>query len=58
MREHYNNLNKIQAQDNKSKSQTEIENNYFFKNLYNQSIIFRLKIGALRILVFKYMAII
>lgn len=58
MREHYNNLNRIQAQDNKSKSQTEIENNYFLKNLYNQSIILRLKIGALRILVYKYMAII
>ncbi len=58
MIEHYNNLRKIQAQDNKSNSQTEIENNSFLKHLYNEPIKLSLTVGALRILVYKYMAII
>lgn len=58
MREHYNNLRKIQAQDNKSNSQTEIENDSFLKHLYNQSINLSLKIEALRIFEYNYMAII
>lgn len=57
MREHYNNLQKIQAQDNKSNSQTEIEHNHFLKHLYNCLMIESFKIGALRIIAFKYVAI-
>lgn len=58
MREHYNNLQKIQAQDNKSKSQTEIEHNHFLTHLYNYLMNVSFKIGALRIIALKYVAII
>ncbi len=55
MREHYNNLSKIQAQDNKSKSQTETRYSYFLIYLRNQLLKISCKSGIMRPTVFMYM---
>jgi hypothetical protein len=54
MREHYNNLSKIQTQDSKSKSQIETGYKYFLRYLYNQLLKASCKSGILRLTVFRY----
>lgn len=54
MREHYNNLNRIQAQDNKSNLQTETGYSYFLKYLYNRLLKVNCKSEILRAIVFRY----
>ncbi len=58
MREHYNNLNKIQAQDNKSYLQTEKGSIYFYINLHNYLLKVGNINGDLRCISFKYVPII
>ncbi len=56
MREHYNNLSKIQEQDNKSKSKskTKIEYNYSVKFFYNSYLMSSCESGVLKKNVFIY----
>ncbi len=54
MRKHYNNLNKIQAQDSKSNLQTETGYSNFLKHPYNQLLKVSYKSGILMTTVFRY----
>lgn len=54
MREHYNNLSKIQAQVSKSESQIETGYRYFLRYLYNQLLKASGKFGILRLAVSRY----
>lgn len=54
MREHYNNLQKIQAQDSKSNLQTETRYSDFSKYPYDQLLKVSCKSGNLRTIVCIY----
>ncbi|SDF26495.1 hypothetical protein SAMN04487992_11021 [Cellulophaga baltica] len=55
MREHSNNLSKIQTQNNKSESKTKITYGYFLKYLYSQPLKVSYRYKILRLTIFPSM---